>query len=80
VDRALEILDELAYILDVENGSPEHRKLLKAVRAFEGYFKANRALIPNSYEADLVKSLMRFFSRIVSFAFKSGSEARANRC
>jgi hypothetical protein len=32
VARALEILDELGYILDFENGSPEHRKLLKAVR------------------------------------------------
>ncbi|HZI74541.1 MAG TPA: ISKra4 family transposase, partial [Gemmatimonadales bacterium] len=45
--RALEILDELAYALEVEDGSPEHRKLLKAVRAFEGYIAANRALIPN---------------------------------
>jgi hypothetical protein len=45
--RALEIVDELAYALDVEDGSPEHRKLLKAVRAFEGYITANRALIPN---------------------------------
>jgi hypothetical protein len=80
VNRALEIVDELAYSLDVEGGSPEHRKLLKAVRAFETYITRNCASIPNSYEADLVKSLMRFFSRIVSFAFKSGSEARANRC
>jgi hypothetical protein len=47
VPRALEILDELAYALEVEDGSPEHRKLLKAVRAFEGYIAANRALIPN---------------------------------
>jgi hypothetical protein len=47
VDRALEIVDELAYALDVEDGSPEHRKLLKAVRAFEGYIAANRAFIPN---------------------------------
>jgi hypothetical protein len=47
VDRALEITDELAYALDVENGSPEHRKLLKAVRAFETYLTNNRALIPN---------------------------------
>jgi hypothetical protein len=35
VPRALEIVDELAYALDVEDASPEHRKLLKAVRAFE---------------------------------------------
>ena len=28
VDRALEILDELAYALDVEGASPERRKLL----------------------------------------------------
>jgi hypothetical protein len=47
VARVLAILDELAYILDLENGSPEHRKLLKAVRAFEGYIIANRAIIPN---------------------------------
>jgi hypothetical protein len=47
VERALEILDELTYILDIENGSPEHRKLLKAVRAFEGYIIANRTIIPN---------------------------------
>jgi hypothetical protein len=46
VDRALEITDELIYALDIENGSPEHRKLLKAVRAFEGYIRAN-ASIPN---------------------------------
>jgi hypothetical protein len=47
VPRALEILDELAYALEVEDASPEHRKLLKAVRAFEGYIAANRAIIPN---------------------------------
>jgi hypothetical protein len=47
VDRALELLDELAYGLDVEDGSPEHRKLLKAVRAFETYVTNNRAAIPN---------------------------------
>ena len=47
VPRALEILDELAYALEAENGSPEHRKLLKAVRTFEGYITANCALIPN---------------------------------
>jgi ribosomal protein S14 len=47
VERALEILDELAYFREIENGSPEHRKLLKAVRAFEAYVTDNRALIPN---------------------------------
>ena len=47
VDRALEILDELAYALDVEHASPEHRKLLKAVRAFEMYVTNHRAFIPN---------------------------------
>jgi hypothetical protein len=47
VDRALEITDELAYALDVENGSPEHRKLRKAVRAFQTYLTNNRAFIPN---------------------------------
>jgi hypothetical protein len=47
VPRALEILDELAYALDVEDGSPEHRKLLKAVNAFETYVANHRAFIPN---------------------------------
>jgi hypothetical protein len=47
VDRALELLDELAYALDVEDASPQHRKLLKAVRAFETYVTNNRAFIPN---------------------------------
>jgi hypothetical protein len=47
VDRALEILDELAYASEVENGSPEHRKLLKAVRAFEPYVTNNRTFLPN---------------------------------
>jgi hypothetical protein len=47
VARALEIVDELAYALDVEDASPEHRKLLKAVRAFETYLNNNRAFIPN---------------------------------
>ena len=42
----MEIADELAYALDIEGGSPEHRKLLKAVRAFETYLTNNRALIP----------------------------------
>src|SRR5690348_7020554 len=46
VDRALEILDELAYALDVQDGNPEHRKLLKAVRAFETYVANHRAFIP----------------------------------
>jgi hypothetical protein len=47
VDRALEILDELAYALDVEGGSPEHRKLLKAVGPVETYVANHRAFIPN---------------------------------
>ena len=47
VERALEITDELIYALDIENGSPEQRKLLKVVRAFDGYIRANRASIPN---------------------------------
>jgi hypothetical protein len=47
VPRALEIVDELVYALDVEDASPEHRKLLKAVRAFETFITRNRAFIPN---------------------------------
>jgi hypothetical protein len=46
VPRALEIVDELVYALDAEDGSPAHRKLLKAARAFEGYLTNNRALFP----------------------------------
>jgi hypothetical protein len=47
VNRALEIVDELVYALDIEDGSPEHRKLLKAARAFETYITRNRPSIPN---------------------------------
>ena len=47
VNRVLEITDEFVYALDLGSGSPEHRKLLKAVRAFEGYIRANRAIIPD---------------------------------
>jgi hypothetical protein len=47
IERALEILDELVYILGIEEGTPEHRKLLKAVRAFEAYVTNHRAFIPN---------------------------------
>ena len=43
----MEITDEFVYALDLGSGSPEHRKLLKAVRAFEGYIRANRAIIPD---------------------------------
>jgi hypothetical protein len=45
--RALEIIDELAYVLDNEDGSPAHRKLLKAARALETYVTNNRAFIPD---------------------------------
>jgi hypothetical protein len=47
VGRALEVIDELAYALDVEDGSIAHRKLLKAVRSFETYVTNNRTFIPN---------------------------------
>jgi hypothetical protein len=47
VGRVLEIVDEMAYALDVEDGSPEHRKLLKEVHAFETYISNNSAFIPN---------------------------------
>ena len=47
VDRALEIVDELVYALDLEDASLEERKLLKAVRSFEAYVTNNRAFIPN---------------------------------
>ena len=47
VGRALEITDELVYALDIEDSSPQHRKLLKAVRAFETYLTNNRTFIPD---------------------------------
>jgi hypothetical protein len=47
VDRALEIVDELAYGLDVEDGRAEHRKLLKAVEALEVYLTNNRPFVPH---------------------------------
>ena len=50
VERALEIIDEMAYALDSESGSPQRRKLLKAVRAFETYVSKNRAFLPNDGE------------------------------
>jgi hypothetical protein len=50
VSRALEMIDELGYALDVVNVSPAHWKLLKAVRAFETYVTHNRAFIPNDGE------------------------------
>ena len=34
-------------VRNVEDASREHRKLLKAVRAFETYITRNRTLIPN---------------------------------
>jgi len=34
VDRALELLDELAYALDLEDASPAHRKLLESRSGF----------------------------------------------
>jgi hypothetical protein len=40
-------MDELAYALKVEGGSPEHGKLLKAVRTFETSITYHRALVPN---------------------------------
>jgi hypothetical protein len=50
VPRALELIDELAYALEVKDGSPEQRKLLKAVRAFETYVTNHQAFIPNDGE------------------------------
>jgi hypothetical protein len=50
VSRALEVIDELGYALDVVDARPAHPKLPKAVRAFETYVTHNRAFIPNDGE------------------------------
>jgi hypothetical protein len=45
--KALQIVEDLEYALDLEENSQEQRKLLKAVREFGTYITANRTFIPN---------------------------------
>jgi hypothetical protein len=47
VHKALQIVEDLEYALDLEANSQEQRKLLKAVREFGTYITANRTFIPN---------------------------------
>ena len=47
VFRALQLTDDLAGDLEAVEEKREARKLLKAVREFESYFRVNRAFIPN---------------------------------
>ncbi len=47
VHKALQIVKDLEYDLDLEENSQEQRKLLKAVREFGIYITANRTFIPN---------------------------------
>jgi hypothetical protein len=47
VHKALQIVKDLEYALDLEENSQEQRKLLKAVREFGIYITANRTFIPN---------------------------------
>ena len=47
VHKALQIVEDLEYALDLEENSQEQRKLLKAVREFGTYITANRTFIPN---------------------------------
>jgi len=47
VFRALGIIGDLIFDLDIENPRPEQRKLLKAVGEFNSYIRANAGSIPN---------------------------------
>jgi hypothetical protein len=47
VFRALQVVDDLEVDLDTDGAGPEQRKLLKAVREFGGYIRANAGSIPN---------------------------------
>lgn len=47
VFQALQVIDDVEVDIGVAEESPEQRKLLKAVREFGRYIRANRAGIPN---------------------------------
>jgi hypothetical protein len=47
VFRALQVVEDLEMDLDLEQASPEQRKLLKTVTEFGGYIRANASCIPN---------------------------------
>jgi hypothetical protein len=45
--RALQVVEDLEEDLQLEEAGPEQRKLLRALREFDGYLRANGAWIPN---------------------------------
>jgi hypothetical protein len=47
VHKALQIVEDLEFALDLEENRQEQRKLLKAVREFGTHVTANRPFIPN---------------------------------
>lgn len=74
-------MDELAYALKVEGGSPDDRKLLKAVRAFETSITYHRARVANDgarYRRQKFPSGDKP-STNTEFAFAFGAVARMTR-
>ena len=47
VFRALQTIDDILFDLDITEPSPEQARLLKAVREFDSYIRANAERIPN---------------------------------
>ena len=47
VFRALQTIDDLIFDLDITEPCPEQARLLKAVREFDSYIRANAERIPN---------------------------------
>ena len=47
VFRALQTIDDLIFDLDIAEPRPEQARLLKAVREFDSYIRANAGRIPN---------------------------------
>ena len=47
VFRALQTIDDLIFDLDITEPYPEQARLLKAVREFDSYIRANAERIPN---------------------------------
>ena len=48
--RALQVVEDLEEDLQLEEAGPEQRKLLRAIREFDTYLRANGAWIPNHRE------------------------------
>ena len=47
VFRALQTIDDILVDLNISEPSPEQARLLKAVREFDSYIRANAGRIPN---------------------------------